>query len=140
MFLLQDIKVTRDSVNGHAAFDKATHSTTDSHSGRDVLLGPQGKDEAEILYKNSRLVRAITSSLVPPIVMAIICVATLGADIMITVDLPFTRLAEWVNTDETRGVTHQSFIRGGFVPWYSPLPLYTFYFYLFTLILLATQS
>ena len=63
--------------------------------------------------------------------MAIICVATLGAAIMITVDLPFTRLAEWVNTDETRGTTHQSFIRGGFVPWYSPLPLYTFYFYLF---------
>ena len=33
IFLLQDIKVSRDSVNGHAAFDKGTHSTTDSHRG-----------------------------------------------------------------------------------------------------------
>ena len=53
--------------------------------------------------------------------MAIICVATLGTAIMITVahlDLRFTRLDEWVNTDEPQGgYTHQSFIRGGFVPW-----------------------
>ena len=75
--------------------------------------------------------------------MAIICVAALGTAVMITVahlDLRFTRLDEWVNTDEPRGATHQSFIRGGFVQWYSPLPLYTFYLYLFIFTLLARQS
>ena len=71
--------------------------------------------------------------------MAIICVATLGTAIMITVahlDLRFTRLDEWVNTDEPQGGYSPEFYKGRLRSVVQPLtPLYflfSFIYFYFT--------